>query len=523
MGLFALNYAGPISAWLAPPPGTVALLVPRATDIAQYVTWMEAFRVGLLAPDYHAPWPTAPAIFNPLLFGVARLSDLLGRSVIEGYVATHALLHVAGVYAVVYAVRAFTITRGERVICLVMLLCSVPILTVLYLPLQILGLPSPVGPDPVGIGPYVWDTNDGLLHGINPSLLKTFGTVSTLLVFGAFARYLRERTLHRLFIASGLVFVGAFGHPFEVFAVVPAALLTLRLVDRRTGAPRARTLRDSTALAAAGVLGLLPYGIMWVGHDWIRVAAALNHAPMSHFARSVAYFGVPAVLALLVVLSRARPLEPTDVLARCWLAVVAVAVHAPFLPWGQHVVDGVLVAVSIVAARFLAHRPELRVFRASHPRALTAAVAACVVLSVSGAGSYYAHAAQVGRLAGDPPPGMHVAAAPREELLLLAWLRANASSSDVVLSPLEHSPWVATARVRSLASHPIFSLTFNEQKAFVTGFLAGELSADEIRRGVEKYQIRFLVTRSDPTVLARCGGCAHVASFGRLDLFRYGS
>ena len=52
---YGVNNLSIWSGWLKPPEGHTPLLMNRASDIAQYMTWVAGFQREWLIPDYHAP------------------------------------------------------------------------------------------------------------------------------------------------------------------------------------------------------------------------------------------------------------------------------------------------------------------------------------------------------------------------------------------------------------------------------------------------------------------------------------
>src|SRR6476659_3716695 len=87
--LFALNSLGILSGWLYPPDGYVPALIPRGRDFAQYLTWLGAFQDRAFISNYHAPWETEPALFNPVLWALGRSSHFLGIELVTGYHVLH--------------------------------------------------------------------------------------------------------------------------------------------------------------------------------------------------------------------------------------------------------------------------------------------------------------------------------------------------------------------------------------------------------------------------------------------------
>src|SRR5215813_6097118 len=71
--LCVINHAGVISGIVAPPPGYAPAYYTLNFDIPEYITWAELSKTHWLLPNYHAPWITEPALFQPMLQLVGRI------------------------------------------------------------------------------------------------------------------------------------------------------------------------------------------------------------------------------------------------------------------------------------------------------------------------------------------------------------------------------------------------------------------------------------------------------------------
>src|SRR5271157_5077926 len=98
--LFLIHQAGAISAFLSSPPGYEPAWGVRNLDLPQYLTWITAARNSILLPDYHAPWLTEPALFQPLFIAASRIP----LPPMAAYYVLNVLLYMSGGVALLYAV-----------------------------------------------------------------------------------------------------------------------------------------------------------------------------------------------------------------------------------------------------------------------------------------------------------------------------------------------------------------------------------------------------------------------------------
>src|ERR1700678_3271942 len=107
--LIAMNHAGVIAGVLQPPAGYEPLWVTRDLEIAQYLTWRALAKDHWLLPDYHAPWRTEGALFQPLFEMVGRS----GLPVRVAYYLFDILCYWAASLGLIEAARVFCKTRRQ--------------------------------------------------------------------------------------------------------------------------------------------------------------------------------------------------------------------------------------------------------------------------------------------------------------------------------------------------------------------------------------------------------------------------
>ncbi|MFN8580372.1 MAG: hypothetical protein U0163_05255 [Gemmatimonadaceae bacterium] len=203
--VFGLNNAGALSAWLAQPSGYFALWLPHTDDVAQYVTWVHAYRHAWLLPNFHAPWSTQPALLNPALATVGHLADWLHLSDAAALVGLNLVAHVLAGVATVVALRTWTDSTAQRLLVVVALIASIPLDAVVVTPSA---LRSVLAGDPTNARGFAIWASDGFLHGINNSPLVTAGTTAVILTFSLLSSPSNAATVAscmRRWLSCGLV------------------------------------------------------------------------------------------------------------------------------------------------------------------------------------------------------------------------------------------------------------------------------------------------------------------------------
>src|SRR5579864_6905002 len=291
--LFFIHQAGPISGALSPPPGYEPAWGARNLDLPQYLTWITAARTSAILPNYHAPWLTEPALFQPLFIAASRIP----LPPMAAYYVFSAALYICGGIALIFAATVFC--PGLEGYALLASACAVPLNLLVFgigktfhsLLLLALGLS--------GIVDYSYNSADGLFRGgLGPSLTLTAGTALMLLFMALLGQYVKTarvpergaaaKTGPRAPGASLMVvaFAAAFFHPFEIFVMVAASALPLKQCGR---------IRMWIGIAAAGALGMAPYLAASARSEWLRDLAATIPDAMYPF-WVPENFGIPFLL-----------------------------------------------------------------------------------------------------------------------------------------------------------------------------------------------------------------------------------
>lgn len=483
---FMLNHAGIVGGWLYCPPGFEPFFASRYGDVAQYLTWAKAYESAWFIPNYHAPWITDPALFNPVLLLISRASNLSGVAIQGSLLVAHFFAYLLCGYGLFRCIRTFAVSRRERALALVVMLCSVPLPSLLA-PLALLAgfQQTP------GIGSFLYLSTDSFLHALPGSLLSTVGTGTTLLCLGFVGDYLQSRRRRYCLLAAAVAFASAILHPFEIVLIVTVTSVVLLA---------ARDLRAAGVMAVAGAAGILPYAATAARVSWIRDAAAQNVFHPGNPLLLLASLGLPTVIALALVARRPTVIDRQDLLLGTWVLAPLVLVYVPGLPWTQHLFDGYHCAVGMFVARRLGGRyetvsPSVGLRR----RAVHAIVGGVGALSLCTYPVYWYKTFQSGSAV--EPTQLVNTIVSQDERALLEWFSENAGADELVMAPSSLAPWMATVPMHSFGSHYIFSIDASDQEQFARSFYAGQLDPGQASSVLREYGARYVVmpstTRTD--------------------------
>jgi hypothetical protein len=515
IGLYIFNNLAILGGWLHAPAGYEPMFVARAGDLAQYLTWIEGFKLAPLIPNYLAPWQTEARFFALLPWTIAHLATLVGGRVLLAYHLLHLIGFVLASHTFLLAVRVFTNDRTQARAALFTMVLAMPLLSLAVLPVSILRAVGARGlPELPGIGDFVWWSSDGFFHGISGSLLVTFGTACALGAISTLGLYLRTHERRYLHYACLIAFVSALVHPFEVVVIVGAGATTLLLVHRNN---MRRGLLEAGMLAASGAAGLLPVGVQVLTAPWLRDAASRNDWQPFNPLRMLTILGLPAILTLVLLIRQPRASTPTDGLLRNWYLFTLLALYVPGIPWPQHLLDGFHYVGALQLVRLAANHAWFTTMRWQHPRIATSIAATWLLLALS---AYFAYGATSYADGARPEPEhTFTAVASTAEVRVIEWLRSSADADDLVLAPRQHAPWLATVPMHSFASHFIFSLTYSEQAQLSNAFFAGELSQGAAENLLAEYGVRYAVVPDGSPAVAYLDRQPPRARFGNLSVY----
>jgi hypothetical protein len=469
-GVGILNHVGVIGGIVDPPPGYEPAYLIRNLDVPQYLTWAALARDHWLLPNYHAPWKTEPALFQPMLqiVGKSGLSPLVSHYVFQF------LLYWVAAYALLGAFATFCRTRRQMLYAAIVMIGALPLKLLGWAVAKWVGAALPVQMGlAYGLIEYTYETADGFLRGgLSNSFTLTFGTAVTLFAFTALAHYTRTgqaKYFHRL---CAIAFLGALFHPFEVFLVVVGAAFPLWKMKRPF---------EIGYLGVAGAVGVLPYLVQSVRSAWVRDASDFAQWQMTSPVWVLLVFGFPAILICWLMAMRFRGPDPEDDVLQSWFLTTALLPLIPAIPVAIHLFDGFTYCLGFLLVRKVAQDKLFQQFGARlRPLAWGwAAFSTAVLLTV------YLQLYSDAKL-NDPLIGRPAVIA-RDERAMLDWMRQNLPRERVVLAPAEMAPWVATIPMIAMASHDVFSISFDAQREAAAKYYLGDQSV------IERYGVSYVV------------------------------
>jgi hypothetical protein len=205
-----------------------------------------------------------------------------------------------------------------------------------------------------------------------------------------------------------------------------------------------------------------------------------------------------------LMLLRFRVARPEDEVLQSWFLSASVLPMIPAIPGSMHIFDGFAYCAAFLLVR-KARQDKLfsRLFT-ERPRGMRMAVAAWATASVFALGTVYAQIWKDGKSA--HPELLLSAVAPQDETTMLAWMKANLPREGLVLAPEEMAPWVATIPMHSLASHDLFSITYENQRKLADRFYKGE----DVRRDlIEAFGISYVVAPKSAAIQLAGGNLLH--------------
>ncbi len=500
--VFAANNLNVLRAQFQTPSGMRALWSPREIDIAQHLAWVNAMRDALVIPNYHMPARTTAGFFCLFTWLLGQVTKL-GIDAAQAYAAAQLLVSILSVYCVLACLRLFRIPGSRYFLVVLLALASVP---------------------PRAL-PNLW----GALHGRGNSALfgftdgffipGAFGVaLGTLSVFAALAlvtRYVLYGRRADLYATAAVAAFSGLCHPFEVFTIMAATSLTL-LVTRWPSLRRAAA--EALPVCVAGGLSLLPYAYLSLTVPWMSAMTRSNTEVLPDFLKLMLSLGLPAVFALVMLVARPKLLAPTDVVLQCWFVAVLAVLHIPKLPYATHAADGFSLIAALLAVRQTGELREVREWLLRHRRAAACGLAAML------APALFAHAAYryvIFHDALNPNSrfGQSAVALPAEGDLI-RWFRGHGSAEDVVIVPTTATAWMlATAPVHTVASHWLFSGTFEAQQELRIRLYNGDWTPPQALEFLRRYGINYVVAPQGSRLQQLLGDHPRAAVFGPWTLY----
>jgi hypothetical protein len=487
--LFAANTSAVVHGIIDPPPGYRPMGVMRDGDVAQYLTWIHASAHQARIPNYHAAWRTGPGLFNPIAWAIAVAAGLGRVSPIVAYNLFLFTGYCFNAWAFVFCLKTFCRSRGEAIAAMILAFCCVPLRSLLLLPVQLLSH-NRVGM--VGSGEFHF-SSDGFLRGLNGSIM-TFGVGVAVLAAALWVRYLRAGKSAYLCRFLVVIVAGIIFHPFEPIYIVTISILSLVWIRRNEFG---RALKIIALIGAVCGLTLLFHVVPVLKHPWLALIAPVNRGFPFTPVQTVSMLGLPAIVALALLLlgfpKRFWNRDPETGFLVLWLLGFFVIVYIPCLPFPLHMLHGAFLAIGIL----LVH--QWREIRPFAERVVPWRGVRILFATLFCGWMIYPQAAyrwQAWRDGASPQPyAFYSTVVSDDEVELIHWFREKGVSEELVLSPAEMAPWIATAPVYSFASHKLFSLLVLRpwDKVLQTDFYAGRLTPAAAADFLERYQIRFIV------------------------------
>jgi hypothetical protein len=501
--LYLLQVLPIVSAVLAPPEGYVPSWAIHNLDVAQYLTWAEAGRRTWFFSNFHAPWQTEAWMFQPLLSVIGRIALWTGQPTVWCYLLFHWVSVLVATYCLLAVLRTFCTRPREAQWAVFWTVFSLPLLLLVY-PLRNL-LPLPRGYFVLGMLTWGLETSDGLIRGgLDNSISLTCSTAVILAGVAMLGRFLQGES-DRIYMGfCALLAVASFIHPFEAFLLIPLAFAALLIAKRLS------ICRIALPIVVAAI-GMIPYALGLLHSDSLADAGGLLHWRMSSVFWVPMRFGIPAILATYLLLSRLYLAEPTDKFLACWFALCVVLAQVPGLPFALHLFNGYAVCTAMLLVRRYFSDSKLVGGLNRWPTLTRVVAASYALISAAALVQFYTQAWQDGSRV---DPELLSAVEPIEQAALLRTIR-ELPPDGAVLAPLELAPWIATTLHPTFASHNYLSISFEEQRKEAESFY--DLRSNEMERlhKIARHPFKYVVADRPNLLPSRKPD----ATLGRFQLF----
>lgn len=493
------NHIGVIAGMLDPPPGYQPAYYIRNLDVPQYLTWMELARTEWLLTNEHAPWRTEPALFQPLFSIAART----GLPTAVSYYGLQLLMYWLAAYALILAAQTFMKTRRAMLYSALVVLGAVPLRLMGWAAAKALGLPAVVQAIlGYGLVEYGYDSADGLVRGgLSNSVLLTFGTAMALFAFTNVAKFVADGQRRHYYWLLGCVFLDGVFHPFEIFVIAVAAVWPLWKASRR---------KECLLVFVVAGVGMMPYVIETLRSPWVRDISEIANWQMGSPVWVLMVYGMPAILICWLILARFRVDRPEDQVLESWFLCAAILPMIPGIPSGMHTFDGYMYAVAFLLVRKAQSDKLISRLFAEKRSAMRLALAGWGIISAITLGYAYGQLWKDGKSA---HPDFLSAVAPKDEVAMIAWMKANLPRDKLVLAPETMAPWVAAIPMPSIASHDIFSMTYHTQLNLASQFYQGQAMRKDL---IDGFGVSYVVAPITSPIVLEGGKLLHQETSLRL-------
>jgi hypothetical protein len=207
-------------------------------------------------------------------------------------------------------------------------------------------------------------------------------------------------------------------------------------------------------------------------------------------------YGIPAILICWLMLIRFRVERPEDEILQSWFLCAAILPMIPGMPSGMHAFDGYMYATGFLLVRKAQSDRLISRLFADRRSTMRWALAGWGAVSIMTLAIAYAQFWKDGKSA---RPEFLSAVAPKDEVAMLAWMRANLPRDRLVLAPEEMAPWVAAIPMPSVGSHDIFSMTYRAQRNLAGQFYQGQALRSDL---IDGFGVSYVVAPAgSPIVL----------------------
>lgn len=486
--LMILHHLGVIAAQLAPPAGYSSLGYVNNLDIPQYLTWIEATKTSLFAPNFHAPWITEPALFQPLMVLVGRLPFPASFS----FYSLHLLLYWIAAFCLIEAGFEFCASWRQMRLAAVILLCQTPLQMIVWAIGTMLS-PALAAAFSDGALDFSYYSADGLFRGgQSNSMTLTFGTAAMLAGFTLVAKYLKDPKPGILAGLLAVCSISALFHPYEIFVLAPGAIFAFVLY---------RKWSQAFLVALASALGMAPHFYFLLRSTWLMDNSEGIHGTVNTLAWAPAVYGFPfLVLIGLMALRFSMPLASDRVL-QIWFFATLLIPFLPGTPFAFHLFDGFAYCLAFLLARVASADKKLRLLWDGRPVLAKGLAWSLAAVPVATLALFLVQLASDGRAA--EPKYFLSSVVKTRDIQLVRWAGGNLSSNKLILSPLAIAPWITATGKHTLASHDVMSITYKEQQKQVQDFYQGQPVFDSIAR---QYGVSYvLIPMGSPAQLPSHG------------------
>ena len=499
--LMILHHLGVIAAHLDPPAGYSSLGYVNNLDIPQYLTWIEATKTSLFAPNFHAPWITEPALFQPLMLLVGRLPF---PSLFSFY-ALHLVLYWIAAFCLIEAGFVFCSSWRQFRLAAGILLCEIPLKMIVWAVGALLS-PSLAAAFSDGALDFSYYSADGLFRGgQSNSMTLTFGTAVMLAGFTLVAKYLKDPKPGILAGLLAVCSISALFHPYEIFVLAPGAILSFLFY---------RKWSQALLVAIASAAGMAPHFYFLLRSPWLMDNSEGIHGTVNTLAWAPAVYGFPfLVLIGLMALQFSMP-SASDRVLQVWFFSTLLIPFIPGTPFAFHLFDGFAYCLALLLARVASADKKLRLLWESRPvlaKGLAWGLAAVPMASLA---LFLVQLASDGHAA--EPKYFLSSVVKTQDIELIQWANRNLAANKLILSPPALAPWITATGKHTLASHDVMSITYSEQLKQVEDFYKGQPAFDSIAR---QYGVSYVVIPSgSPAQLPKIG-IQRLAALDGYDVF----